>query len=233
MLGQTPQALHQALARQAVDGLQAAVGIPGQQVVGLAFHIARCAMGAHQPMALGTVHEEGVFDLARCLLDQLADQVLAAAVVRRLQGRHIHHAQQLALRVEHRRRGAGEADERSAEMVTLVHRDRRLAGKHRSHPAGALLPLRPASAQVQPGLAAVVADGRLDPVVDGAPLGVGEQYAVIGPSHPLMQARNRIAGDAQKQFGTFATFVEQALGKNTRSLLGTRVETVQFHGAAP
>jgi hypothetical protein len=141
--------------------------------------------------------------------------------------------QQLAQRVEHRRRGAGQADERGAKVIALVHRDRGLAGQHRRHAAGALLALRPAGAQVQPGLAAVVADGRLDPVIDGAALGVGEQHAVVGAAHPLVQACHGIAGDAQEQLGAFAAFVEQALGKDARALLGPRVEAVQLHGAAP
>ncbi len=233
VLGQTPQVRHQPLARQAVDRLQAAIAIPSQQVVGLAFHIARRAMGTHHPMALGTVHEEGVLDLAGGLLDQLADQVLAAAVIRRLQGRDIHHAQQLAQRVEHRSRRTGQANERSAEVVALVHRDRGLAGQHCRHAAGALLALRPAGAQIQPGLAAVVADGRLDPVIDGAPQGIGEQHAVVGTAHPLMQAGHCIAGDTQEQFGALAAFVEQALGQDARPLLGPGVEAVQLHGAAP
>jgi len=72
----------QTRAGQAVDRLQAAIGIPGQQVVRLALHITRRAVGAHHPVALGAVHEKGVFDLARGLLHQLQDQVLAAAVVR-------------------------------------------------------------------------------------------------------------------------------------------------------
>ncbi|MNG96646.1 hypothetical protein D3C79_557220 [compost metagenome] len=233
MLGQAPQVLHQPLPRQAVDGLQAAVGIPGQQVVGLAFDVTRCAMGAHHPVALGTVHEEGVFDLAGRLLDQLADQVLAAPIVRRLQGRHIDHAQQLAQRVEHRRRCAGQADEGGAKVIALVHRDRGLAGQHRRHTACALLALRPAGPQIQPGLATVVADGRLDPVIDGAPLGIGKQHAVVSAAHPFVQARHGIAGDAQEQLGAFAAFVEQALGKDPRPLLGTGVEAVHIHGAAP
>lgn len=86
MLGQAPQALHQPLPRQTVDRLQAAIGIPSQQVVRLAFHITRRAVGAHHPVALGTVHEKGVFDLAGGLLHQLADQMLATAVIWRLQG---------------------------------------------------------------------------------------------------------------------------------------------------
>ncbi|MNH12972.1 hypothetical protein D3C79_725290 [compost metagenome] len=82
MLGQPPQTLQQPLPGQAVDRLQTTVGVPRQQVVRLALHVTRRAMGAHHPMALGTVHEERVFDLARGLLDQLADQVLAAAIIR-------------------------------------------------------------------------------------------------------------------------------------------------------
>ena len=190
-------------------------------------------MRAHHPVALGAVHEKGVLDLPRGLFHQLADQVLAAAVVGRLQGRNIHHAQQFAQRVEHRCRRAGQADERRAKVIALVYRGGRPAGQHCRNPTGALLTFGPAGAQVKASLAALIADGRLDPVIDGTPKGIGQQHAVVGAAHTFMQARHGIAGDAQKQFGAFTALVEQALGKNTRPLLGPWVKTVQLHGTAP
>jgi len=122
--------------------------------------------------------------------------VLGAAVVGGAHRRHVQHPQQLALGVEHRGGGAGQADERGAKMVTLVHGDRRARGEHRGHAAGAFFTLRPAGAQVQPGLAAVVAQGGFHSVVDGLALGVGEQHAVVGVAHPAMQAGHFFAGDA-------------------------------------
>ncbi|MNJ56882.1 hypothetical protein D3C77_524460 [compost metagenome] len=118
-------------------------------------------------------------------------------------------------------------------MIALVHRRRCLAGQHRRHSASALLALRPAGAQVQPGLATVVAYGRLDPVIDGPPLGIGQQHAIVGIAHPSVQTRHRIASNAQEQLGTFAAFVEQALREDARPLLGRRVEPVLLHRATP
>ncbi|HBP4931998.1 TPA: hypothetical protein L5626_005502 [Pseudomonas aeruginosa] len=45
--------------------------------------------------------------------------------------------------------------------------------------------------------------------------------------------RISFAGDAQEQFGTLATFVEEGLRENPRPLQGPRIETVLLHGAAP
>lgn len=228
-----PQALPQVVPRRRVQRQQAPIGVPGEQVVRLAVDVARRTVRAQHPMALGAVHEEGVLDLPRALRHHLPDQMLATAVVRRLHGGNVEHTEQLALRIEDRRRGTGQVDEGGAEVIALVHRHRSPVGEYGGHPAGALLAFRPAGAEVQPGLAAVVADGRLDTVVDGPPLGIGEQYAVVGIAHPSMQSRHLFAGDAQEQFGTLATFVEEGLRENPRPLQGPRVETVLLHGAAP
>ena len=76
--------------RRRVQRLQAAVGVPGEQVVRLTVHVAG-AEWARSAVATGAVHEEGVLDIAGALHRHLADQVLAAAVVRRFHGGHVQH----------------------------------------------------------------------------------------------------------------------------------------------
>jgi len=124
MLRHLAKAPAQSLARLAVQGMQAAVLVPGQQQVGLAVHVSRCAVGLQHPVLAGAVHEKSVFDGLGALGYHLAHQVLAAAVIRGFECRGIHYPQQIALRVEDRRGGAGKADEGCAEVVALVHRHR-------------------------------------------------------------------------------------------------------------
>ncbi|MNO76393.1 hypothetical protein D3C76_674650 [compost metagenome] len=216
-----------------IERQQAAVVVPGEQVVRLAVDVARRSVGAQQPVAFGAVHEERVLDLAGALHHHLADQVLAAAVVRGFHRGDVEHAEQLALRVEYRRRRAGQADEGGAEVIALVHGDRLAAGQHRRHPAGALLAFRPAGAEVQTGAPAVAANRRFDAVVDGLPLGIGEQHAVVGVAHPAMQARDFLAGDAQEHLGAPAALLQHRLAEDARALQRTGVEMVGLHRAPP
>ncbi|MOA06710.1 hypothetical protein D3C78_1263680 [compost metagenome] len=216
-----------------IERQQAAVVVPGEQVVRLAVDVARRSVGAQQPVAFGAVHEEGVLDLAGALHHHLVDQVLAAAVVRRFDGGYIQDPEQLPLRSEYRRRRAGQADEGGAEVVALVHGDRHAVGQHRGDPAGALLAFRPAGAEVQAGAPAVAANRRFDAVVDGLPLGIGEQHAVVGVAHPAVQPRDFLAGDAQEHLGALAAFPEHALAEDARPLQRAGVEVVLLHRAPP
>ena len=76
VLGQAAKTLQQQVPRRRVEGLQAAVVIPGQQIVRLTVDIARAAVGTQDPVALGAVHEKRLFDLPRALYHHLPDQVL-------------------------------------------------------------------------------------------------------------------------------------------------------------
>ncbi|KAF1072288.1 MAG: hypothetical protein GAK45_00268 [Pseudomonas citronellolis] len=171
--------------------------------------------------------------MPRALHRHRPDQVLAAAVVRRLHGRHIEHPEQFAPGVEHRGRRAGQADEGGAKVVTLVHRHRHLVGEHGGDPAGALLALRPAGAQVQPGAPAVGADRRFHAVIDGPALGVGEHHAVVGVTHPAVQARDFLGGNPQEAFGMLAALAQRRLAEDTRPLQGAGVQMVLIHRTPP
>jgi hypothetical protein len=52
-------------------------------------------------------------------------------------------------------------------MIAFVNSDRRSRSQYRRHATRAFLTLRPAGAEVKTGLAAVIADGGFDAVVDG------------------------------------------------------------------
>ena len=156
-------------------------------------------MRAQHPEALDAVHEECLFDFPRALHHHLPDQVLGATLVRRAHGRDIEHPEKFTLRVEDRSRRAGEADKGRPKVVALVHRHRGAGGEYRGDAAGAFFAFRPAGAQVQAGLLAIVADRAFDPVVDGLTLGIGEQHAVVGIPHAAVEAGDFFAGDAQEQ----------------------------------
>ena len=184
-------------------------------------------------MLPGAVHEKSVFDGLGALRHHLPYQVLAAAVIRRLERRDIQHTQQVALRVEDGRSRTRQADKRCAKVITLVHRHRCFTGQHRGHAAGAFLGFRPAGAQVKAGLAAVGANARIDTVIDGLALGVGEHHAVVGMAHAMVQLCDFFAGDAHEQLGALAALLEQGFAEDTWTLQGAGVQAVLLHGPPP
>ena len=78
---QLTKTVQQPLPRSGVQGLQAAVVVPGEQVIGLTVDVARAAVGPQHPVTLGAAHEKCLFDFTRALHHHLPDQVLGAAVV--------------------------------------------------------------------------------------------------------------------------------------------------------
>ena len=103
-------------------------------------------------------------------------------------------------------------------MIAFVNSDRRSRSQYRRHATRAFLTLRPAGAEVKTGLAAVIADGGFDAVVDGLALSVCEQDAVVGIADPTVEAGDFFTGDAQEQLGALAAFLQHVLREDPWSL---------------
>ncbi|EDT01958.1 hypothetical protein BamIOP4010DRAFT_4512 [Burkholderia ambifaria IOP40-10] len=223
----------QRVARLPVRGDDIAAFIERDQPFRLCLDVMTVRMPEQNPVLRGAVHEIAVLDQRRALPHELVHETLAVAAVGRLDGRRIEHADQFAARREDRGRAAGERGERRAEVVGLVHGDRREIGQHARDAAGAFLAFRPARADVQPRMAEVVAALAVDPVVDRHAMRVGQHHAIVGDPNHVVQARQALARCAQKGLLLVAHLAQLGRGQHARADRRSGVERVALERTLP
>ena len=216
-----------------VGGLDATLGVEGQQPFAEQADIGRLGMEAQQIAVGVAVEEVAALDQLGREIDQRHGMELTLARGFLAGGGDVQHRQQFAGRIEDRTGRAGQLGMPTAEVFVAVD-GQRLALHHAGADAiGALAGLAPVGAQPQPGLLEGLALGLGGDAIEDQPAGIGEQHGMAGAAQLLVQGIHLTTGDLQDPLLALAVLVEAGALQHPGRYRSGRVELVFVETAPP
>ncbi|MNQ64765.1 hypothetical protein D3C85_792000 [compost metagenome] len=186
-----------------------------------------------QPFAFEAAQEVAALDHLGREIDQRHGVELALARHVMPRGGHVEHRHQLALRVEHRAGGTGEAGVTAAEMFVLVD-GQRLALDHTGADAvGAFAGLAPVGAEPESGTFEGGPLGMGGDAIEDDPAGIGEQHRVTGTGELPVEVVHLAVGDLQHLLQAFAAFEHAPVFEHRRRYRQGGIEVVILQAAQP
>ncbi len=216
-----------------VAGEQLAIITQRQQIAAVdQDELAGAVETENRPLAVNA-HEVGILDHPRVLLDQLQGKGLGILGRWRMQRGDIQHRQQLAVRVEHGHRGAGEVGMPDAEVIVLMTGERLLFLDAGADCAGAGVVLAPVRTEEQAGLAVRLFVCRVAEKLHGDAAVVGQQDHVTQLGDLPVQLLDPGAGDIDQLVGLILMLAQHLPRDETGFGRSRRVQAVVVHAAVP
>ncbi len=215
------------------DAGDAAGSVERQRRVRVDVEKVRQARQPQHPVVAGARDQVGKLDPPRGRRDQMQRQLLAGLGGGRAQLRDVQHGGQVAERVVDRRGGAGQADMAAVEMVVLVDHHRLAGDDAGPDRAGAGAVFRPFGAEIEPGLAQLVVEGRVAHELDGDAARIRQQKHVFLFGNLVEQRFQPAAADADKFLRLLAVLAQLRLRNDIGFLRLGRVEPVVVDAAQP
>ncbi|MNP01425.1 hypothetical protein D3C76_932390 [compost metagenome] len=227
-----------AVAPEQVDGalvgrLDTPVAIEGDQPFAEQPNRLRLQVEAQQPLVLEAAQEVAAFDGLGRQVDQRHGVELALPGHLAACRGNVEHRQKVAVRIEHRAGGTGEAGVAAAEVFVLVNGQRLALDQAGADAVGALVLLAPVGAEPEAGLLEGATVGIVVDAVEDYPARIGEQHRIAGAGELLVQAGHFAVGDFQHLLQTFAAFEHACVFEHSRRLRLRRVEAVLLQAAQP
>src|SRR5579885_2776163 len=217
------------LQRDAVGADHAAVLLEGDDAFVGRIHELRMPVETQQVIAMAFVQQQAVLDVLRADLGQREGMGLRLG---RAAG-DVQRCDQLAARVEDRRRGTGQLAILYQEMFLAVHDQRALLDQAGAHAVGALLALAPDRPFAQAAALGLRGEAGFADVVHDHAIAIGQHDPVVGVRHMPTQADHLDARDLQEWAELLAPHLQLAAFDDRGSPDLLRIECVALQAAAP
>ncbi|EYT98481.1 hypothetical protein PA99_4379 [Pseudomonas aeruginosa PA99] len=209
------------------------VFLEGQQPFAEQADIVALDMEAQQPGALEATEEIAALDDLRRQVDQRHGVELALPRDFLARRRHVEHRHQLALRIEHRARRAGQAGVAATEVLFLLDGQGLPLDHAGADAVGAFAGLAPVGAEPEAGVFEGLALGVGVDAIEDHPAGIGEQYRVVVAGKLLVEAVHLAIGDLQHLLQALAAFEHARVLQHHRRHRLAGIEMVLFQAAQP